>query len=215
MKGGWCSRYHIDMKIKEDGFEWQSMGIYGESKTDEKQETWKLLCTLSNHSDNPWLMVGDFNEILLRKVPSTQHFCPMYLTNPHQQQQTDGENHCNILRKQLSSINTILTTKCRKSSQHVAHAYAAKPTQACQTIPCNIKTSRWPTLYKFWAPTPGDRRSPARVGSGNLGPFPTTQYVPVLVAVNLCFRALAQTPWSTLATLASANLWFRYNPISK
>lgn len=135
MKGGWCSRYHIDMKIKEeDGFEWRFMGIYGESKTDEKHKMWKLLCTLTNHSDKPWLMVGDFNEILLKKIPSTHHFCPMYVKNPHRSQQTDGENHCNIcniLRQQLSSINTILITKCPESSQYVARAYAAKPTQAC------------------------------------------------------------------------------------
>lgn len=64
---GWCSRYHIDMEIKEwDGFEWRFTGLYGESKMDEKEVMWRLLRTLKNHSDKPWLMAEDFNETLFQ-----------------------------------------------------------------------------------------------------------------------------------------------------
>jgi hypothetical protein len=35
------SKYHIDMVIKEEeDFEWRFSGIYGESRSEEKEETW-------------------------------------------------------------------------------------------------------------------------------------------------------------------------------
>jgi hypothetical protein len=35
------SKYHIDSVIKEvDGLEWRFTGIYGESKNEEKDNTW-------------------------------------------------------------------------------------------------------------------------------------------------------------------------------
>ena len=37
------SRYHIDSLIKEDGGTWRFTGIYGESRSEEKEKTWKLL----------------------------------------------------------------------------------------------------------------------------------------------------------------------------
>jgi hypothetical protein len=38
------SPFHIDAKIKEeDGSSWRFTGIYGESKSDEKEKTWRLL----------------------------------------------------------------------------------------------------------------------------------------------------------------------------
>ncbi|KAK1650518.1 hypothetical protein QYE76_068323 [Lolium multiflorum] len=65
LKAGLKSRYHIDSEITEgDGFKWRFTGIYGESKAEKKEETWKLLRTIRHHYDIPWLCVGDFNEIL-------------------------------------------------------------------------------------------------------------------------------------------------------
>jgi len=41
------SRYHIDSLIKEeDGGTWRFTDIYGESRSEEKEKTWKLLCIL-------------------------------------------------------------------------------------------------------------------------------------------------------------------------
>lgn len=66
LKAGLKSKYHIDAEItEEDGFVWRFTGIYGESKADEKEKTWKLLRTIRHHSDKPWLCMGDFNEILV------------------------------------------------------------------------------------------------------------------------------------------------------
>jgi hypothetical protein len=59
------SRYHISADITgTDGFCWRFTGIYGESKSGEKDKTWKLLKTLHGHSSKSWLCVGDFNEVL-------------------------------------------------------------------------------------------------------------------------------------------------------
>ena len=59
------SKYHIDMEVQEnDGFVWRFTGIYGEPKTDDRDKTWQLLRILKQRSNKPWLVVGDFNEIL-------------------------------------------------------------------------------------------------------------------------------------------------------
>jgi hypothetical protein len=59
------SKYHIDTEITEpDGFICTYTGIYGEAKKEERVKTWKLLRTLKNQNNKPWLVVGDFNEIL-------------------------------------------------------------------------------------------------------------------------------------------------------
>jgi hypothetical protein len=61
----WKGRYHIDVEVVEDnGSRWRFTRIYGESKTREKENTWKLLRTLSAQSNLPWLCMGEFNEIL-------------------------------------------------------------------------------------------------------------------------------------------------------
>jgi hypothetical protein len=62
---GFMSKYHIDAEIMEDdGFIWRFTGIYGDPHTDGKDNTWKLLRTLKHQNNKPWLMAGDFNEIL-------------------------------------------------------------------------------------------------------------------------------------------------------
>ncbi|KAJ1295804.1 hypothetical protein BS78_01G250800 [Paspalum vaginatum] len=59
------SKYHIDaIRKEEDGFEWRFTGIYEESKSKEKDNTWQKLRELKGKFDLPWLCCGDFNEIL-------------------------------------------------------------------------------------------------------------------------------------------------------
>jgi exonuclease III len=61
----WKGRYHIDVDVmEENGTKWRLTGIYGESKAGEKENTWKLLRNLHEQSDLPWMIMGDFNEIL-------------------------------------------------------------------------------------------------------------------------------------------------------
>lgn len=59
------SKYHIDSIItKEDGFQWLFTGVYGESKSEEKDNTWETLQELKSKFHLSWLCCGDFNEIL-------------------------------------------------------------------------------------------------------------------------------------------------------
>lgn len=61
----WKGRYHIDVDVVgKNGSKWGLIGMYGESKAGEKENTWKLLRTLHGQSNLPWLCVRDFNEIL-------------------------------------------------------------------------------------------------------------------------------------------------------
>lgn len=57
------STYHIDVAIKEEGWKWRFTGIYGESRNEEKKNTWSLLRLLKEENNLPWLCSGDFNEI--------------------------------------------------------------------------------------------------------------------------------------------------------
>ena len=59
------SKYHIDSVIKEeDGMEWRFTGVYGESRSEDKDNTWDTLRSLKDKFNLPWLCCGDFNEIL-------------------------------------------------------------------------------------------------------------------------------------------------------
>jgi hypothetical protein len=49
---------------EEEGGVWRFTGMYGESRSEEKEKTWKLMCILQHRSKLPWLCCGDFNEIL-------------------------------------------------------------------------------------------------------------------------------------------------------
>jgi hypothetical protein len=52
------SKYHIDTVIKEDnGVLWQFTGIYGESKSEEKDNTWELLRLLKTKFDLPFVVI--------------------------------------------------------------------------------------------------------------------------------------------------------------
>lgn len=59
------SRLYIDVDVVEkDGFIWRFTGIYGEPRSDKKDLTWKAMRTLNAHAKKPWLVSGDFNEVL-------------------------------------------------------------------------------------------------------------------------------------------------------
>lgn len=59
------SEHHIDCVVKEEnGLQWRVTGIYVESRSEEKDNTWQLLRNLRNKYNMPWFYSGDFNEIL-------------------------------------------------------------------------------------------------------------------------------------------------------
>lgn len=60
------SQSHIDVKIMEesDGKIWRLTKFYGSPEEPRKKESWNLLRHLRTSNSHPWLVVGDFNEIL-------------------------------------------------------------------------------------------------------------------------------------------------------
>lgn len=58
------SKNHIDLEINSKGKIWRFTGIYGHPKTNNKHLTWDLMRRLKDHNDSPWLLGGDFNEII-------------------------------------------------------------------------------------------------------------------------------------------------------
>ncbi|KAL6143754.1 hypothetical protein ACLB2K_054449 [Fragaria x ananassa] len=60
------SARHIDVSIDAQGSpeEWRLSGIYGYARTGDRGRTWELMRRLARQSLLPWLLVGDFNEIL-------------------------------------------------------------------------------------------------------------------------------------------------------
>ena len=60
------SRHHIDSHIcMEDGRVWRLMGFYGRPEEDRKWKSWALLDHLNRMASFRWLVIGDFNEILV------------------------------------------------------------------------------------------------------------------------------------------------------
>ena len=60
------SRNHIDAIIKDStvGKMWRLTGFYGSPKRSGRSETWQLLKRLGDQNQVPWVVLGDFNEIL-------------------------------------------------------------------------------------------------------------------------------------------------------
>lgn len=61
------SHHHIDVEIQtHDGsfLRWRLTGFYGHPTTAERYRTWNLLRCLGDESTLPWVVVGDFNELL-------------------------------------------------------------------------------------------------------------------------------------------------------
>jgi hypothetical protein len=55
----------IDIRINENSETgWRFTGFYGEPSSDRKHLSWDYILSLHAVIDLPWIMVGDFNEIL-------------------------------------------------------------------------------------------------------------------------------------------------------
>jgi hypothetical protein len=59
------SSSHIDAQVlQEDGAGWRITGFYGNPETALRYRSWALLRRLQVVSDRPWMLLGDFNEIV-------------------------------------------------------------------------------------------------------------------------------------------------------
>ncbi|GMI86526.1 hypothetical protein HRI_002321900 [Hibiscus trionum] len=63
---------HIDVLIEKDadGHCWRCTGFYGAPEVQNRTHTWNLLRQLDDMGDIPWLVIGDFNELLLASEKS-------------------------------------------------------------------------------------------------------------------------------------------------
>ncbi|XP_059436088.1 uncharacterized protein LOC132169016 [Corylus avellana] len=60
------SRRHINAKVSShsDGVPWKLTGFYGQPNASKRMEGWSLLRHIAKLEPEPWVCVGDFNEIL-------------------------------------------------------------------------------------------------------------------------------------------------------
>ncbi|KAH1096965.1 hypothetical protein J1N35_013886 [Gossypium stocksii] len=60
------SKRHIDVIVddNETGVKWRYTGFYGSPYAQKRNEAWRLLRSLAIMEDIPWLVSGDFNEIM-------------------------------------------------------------------------------------------------------------------------------------------------------
>lgn len=58
------SEGHIDASIKNDAGMWRFTSFYGNPMVQKRKESWELIKRLSQCSNIPWIIGGDFNEIL-------------------------------------------------------------------------------------------------------------------------------------------------------
>lgn len=59
------SKHHVHAAITTgDSQRWVLIIIYEHSETKKRSETWDLLKSLKPTCDTPWLLFGDFNEII-------------------------------------------------------------------------------------------------------------------------------------------------------
>ncbi|KAL6204881.1 hypothetical protein ACLB2K_022148 [Fragaria x ananassa] len=60
------SESHIDVLVREDEGNqvWRFTRVYGQPRVENKYLTWELLKKLGSQDKSPWLLGGDFNEIL-------------------------------------------------------------------------------------------------------------------------------------------------------
>lgn len=61
---GSLSKFHVDVMIKSDDGHWRFTGFYGDPKVSNKIHSWNLLRRLNDLSTLPWVVGGDFNEIV-------------------------------------------------------------------------------------------------------------------------------------------------------
>ena len=57
------TKNYIDVIIEEEGG-WRFTGIYGMPEWNQKGRTWDAICSIRGDLTAPWLLMGDFNEIL-------------------------------------------------------------------------------------------------------------------------------------------------------
>lgn len=62
------SRYHIHAKVMtSNNFGWYVTGIYGQPEVSRRRERWDWIKKIYNELEDPWLLCGEFNEIVSKE----------------------------------------------------------------------------------------------------------------------------------------------------
>jgi hypothetical protein len=84
---------YLDIRIDENtGNAWRITGFYGEPSGERKHLSWDYLRDLHGMYDLPWLVIGDFNEILSNSEKEGGNLRPQRCM----QQFRDALTHCNL-----------------------------------------------------------------------------------------------------------------------
>jgi hypothetical protein len=57
---------YIDVPIREDPLSdpWRATFVYGEPRVEDRHRMWEILQRIKTRSDDPWIVIGDFNEVM-------------------------------------------------------------------------------------------------------------------------------------------------------
>ena len=71
------SRFHIDAVVNGGTLAaWCFIGFYGEPNTNEREDSWSMLCMLQAKPHLPWCCMSDFNELLHTDEKNGGRICP-------------------------------------------------------------------------------------------------------------------------------------------
>ncbi|KAK9672224.1 hypothetical protein RND81_12G085700 [Saponaria officinalis] len=76
-----ASVHHMDFEIHTKGSQWRVTGFYGWPAVAERYLSWDLLRLLSSQSSDPWVCIGDFNEILFANEMKGGHRAQWHMRN--------------------------------------------------------------------------------------------------------------------------------------
>lgn len=73
---------YIDAEVHLDNTElWRLTCFYGYPERSRRKESWDLLRFLASQSTKPWVVLGDFNDMLYAKEKEGRHIHPNWLLN--------------------------------------------------------------------------------------------------------------------------------------
>jgi hypothetical protein len=57
---------YIDVSVRENSTSepWRATFIYGEPRVEDRHRMWEILQRLKTHSNDLWIVIGDFNEVM-------------------------------------------------------------------------------------------------------------------------------------------------------
>ncbi|XP_019155974.1 PREDICTED: uncharacterized protein LOC109152787 [Ipomoea nil] len=59
------SKNHVDIEVTMPGLEkWRMTGYYGYAQRERRNDSWDFIKSLSHRSELPWVILGDFNDLL-------------------------------------------------------------------------------------------------------------------------------------------------------